>query len=344
MYTDDLAFNMGVHTVGCADGKAVAAFVDSVAALSTTATVGPAVVGECSISGGLDLQPIEGLPYYYISSAVLSQATPTPSPTPVPTQAPTPSPSSVAGTPSATAAATDSPTPTPTGAVTESPAPTPPESAGNGASVSPSESPSGSAEASDGSAATPTPTSSPSPTPEQVVGGTTGSPSPPPGGGGKPESGLGEFAASIMSPNGVSADPLAIGGSALLAFLLMLFMAFPGELFNNTVEANVDEIRGWFRKGPMGVIGRFIGNLPRGPIMIGLFVLLAAFINALLDPALGFSLAGLATYLGFLAALVVTLVAFEVPPLIVHRRRTGDWGSLRVLPWTWSSCLCSSHA
>lgn len=176
--------------------------------------------------------------------------------------------------------------------------------------------------------------SSPSPTPEGAVSGTTATPAASPGAPAKPESGVGEFAASVRSPGGVSWEPAAVGGSALLAFLLMLFMAFPGELFNNTVEANVDEIRGWFRSGPMGVVGRFIGGLPRGPITIGLFVLLAAFINSLLDPALGLTMAGLATYLGFLVALVVTLIAFEIPPLIVHRRRTGEWGSLRVLPWT----------
>jgi hypothetical protein len=37
--------------------------------------------------------------------------------------------------------------------------------------------------------------------------------------------------------------------------------------------------------------------------------------------------------LGFLVALVVVLVSFEVPGLIEHRRVTGEIGRLKVLPW-----------
>jgi hypothetical protein len=116
--------------------------------------------------------------------------------------------------------------------------------------------------------------------------------------------------------------------------LLVLFLAFPCELFNDTVESNFDEISSWFRRGPLGAVGRVVSALPRGPIAIALFVAAAAFLNALLDPGLGFDLDSLATYLGFLVALVVTLVAFDGPPLLVHRRRTGELGSMRVLPWT----------
>ena len=334
-YFHNWLYNM--QSVPCGSSRLFTAFVSSVASQSSTGTVPPlTIAGECSLTGGLNVvqQPSGANEYdYWINSVVIAPpATPTPVPTPPPTPIPTPT---QVPTPTPTPTPTPSPTPTPGGATgTPSPTPSPAATAGVTDTPLPTAEDTASGEPSDSPSESASISASPSPTPEQVVGGTTGTPSPPPGGGGKPESAIGEFAASVMSPNGVSADPLAIGGSALLAFLLMLFMAFPGELFNNTVEANVDEIRGWFRKGPMGVIGRFIGNLPRGPIMIGLFVLLAAFINALLDPALGFSLAGLATYLGFLAALVVTLLAFEVPPLIVHRRRTGEWGSLRVLPWT----------
>ena len=59
----------------------------------------------------------------------------------------------------------------------------------------------------------------------------------------------------------------------------------------------------------------------------------AALISSFLSPSLGFTEASLATYLGFLVALVVVLISFEVPALIEHRRVTGELGRLRVLPW-----------
>jgi hypothetical protein len=58
-----------------------------------------------------------------------------------------------------------------------------------------------------------------------------------------------------------------------------------------------------------------------------------ALISSFLSPNLGFSEASLATYVGFLVALVVVLVSFEVPAILEHRRVTGELGRLRVLPW-----------
>jgi len=43
-----------------------------------------------------------------------------------------------------------------------------------------------------------------------------------------------------------------MGVSALLAVVLLLFMGFVGELFNNTVKAHADEISGWWQKGLIG--------------------------------------------------------------------------------------------
>lgn len=54
------------------------------------------------------------------------------------------------------------------------------------------------------------------------------------------------WAAGVPSPDKVSTKPIDVGGSLALAILLMLLMAFPGELFNNTFQANYDEIAGWF--------------------------------------------------------------------------------------------------
>ena len=44
----------------------------------------------------------------------------------------------------------------------------------------------------------------------------------------------------------MSTKPGDVASSLGLAILLILVMAFPGELFNNTVQANYEEIAGWF--------------------------------------------------------------------------------------------------
>jgi len=64
-----------------------------------------------------------------------------------------------------------------------------------------------------------------------------------------------------------------------------------------------------------------------------LAVALVALISAFLNPDLSVSLEGLAVYLGFLLAIGIVLVSFELPGLLVHRRMLGETGRLRVLPW-----------
>jgi hypothetical protein len=68
-------------------------------------------------------------------------------------------------------------------------------------------------------------------------------------------------------------------------------------------------------------------------VKLAIAVAITALISSFLSPNLGFSEASLATYLGFLVALVVVLVSFEVPAILEHRRVTGEFGRLRVLPW-----------
>jgi hypothetical protein len=68
-------------------------------------------------------------------------------------------------------------------------------------------------------------------------------------------------------------------------------------------------------------------------IRLAAAVLLAAVISSFLSPNLGFDQASLATFLGFVIAVVVILITFEVPGLFEHRRTTRELGRLRVLPW-----------
>jgi hypothetical protein len=144
------------------------------------------------------------------------------------------------------------------------------------------------------------------------------------------------FSQSVLAITdvGVSADGGAIGGSLLLALLLLLIIGFAGELFNNTVESNYSEIAGWFRKGPLprlASVGAWFGRRAR----IGLlgFLGLTALISSFVDPTFGFDLRSMAEFLGFLVGLVVVLASFKLPPMLAHRRKTGELGRLRPLPW-----------
>jgi hypothetical protein len=64
-----------------------------------------------------------------------------------------------------------------------------------------------------------------------------------------------------------------------------------------------------------------------------LAVVVVALISAFLNPALALNAEGFAIFVGFLAAIAIVLVTFELPAILVHRRTTGETGRMRVLPW-----------
>ena len=124
---------------------------------------------------------------------------------------------------------------------------------------------------------------------------------------------------------------MAIGGSLAVALVLLLLVGFAGELFNNTVENNYSVIAAWFSKGPLGRAGAWFARNRRGWVV--LFIALTALVSAFVDPTFGPDLHGLAEFLGFLVGLVVVLASFKLPPMLAHRRKTGELGRLRPLPW-----------
>ena len=115
---------------------------------------------------------------------------------------------------------------------------------------------------------------------------------------------------------------------------MLLIIGFAGELFNNTVENNYEEISGWFKKGPLGWLRRMGGRLG-GQARIGLvaFLGVTALVSSFVDPHFGIDLRSLGEFLGFLVGLVVVLASFKLPPMLAHKRKTGELGKLRPLPW-----------
>ena len=305
-------FMATMHTAACGAPNGVHAFAEDVGALDKPGNVPARSIGTCRFSGGYELA-IEGAPYYVVRSAYVEPPPPTPAPTPKPTPEPTRKP------PKPTAEPTPSPTPEPTPAATPavslSPSPVPPT-------------------------AEPT---APDPTvlPTQQVAAETDVPQqsePPPAAPGLragPEPHT--FAGSVVALSELNTEPVALGGSLLLALLLLLIVGFIGELFNNTVENNYDEIAGWFRKGPLGAIRRGLDRIhfdPPGRPGVLLFIALTALVSSFVDPGFGLDLRSVAVFLGFLVGLIVVLASFKLPPILARRRKTGELGQLRPLPWT----------
>ncbi len=81
-----------------------------------------------------------------------------------------------------------------------------------------------------------------------------------------------------------------------------------------------------------------------------LAVVLVAFISAFLNPDLGPTAEGLAIFLGFLIAIGVVLITFELPGLLVHRRSPAKQGGCGSSPgpFSWrrpsSSCPGSGNS
>jgi hypothetical protein len=133
--------------------------------------------------------------------------------------------------------------------------------------------------------------------------------------------------------------------------LLIAFLApFPGTLFNKTVEANYEEIRGWvtgWRRrwnamlsalaiGPLANVKNVLSEILRGRGGMFLFVLLSALVYGFLSPTFGFDLDSLALFLGLLVGLMLITAAFDLPLRLYHGRRSRghDQGVLRALWWT----------
>jgi hypothetical protein len=221
----------------------VSNFVATVGALTSAGNVNPVTISaECYLTGGLVFVPnIAGAPQsdYWINALVIPPPTPTPSPTPTPTAKATPTPTT---SPTPTSSPTATPTSSPTPSATPSPTPSPTPGTGTRSSAAFASS-SETAEATETTRPS-TPAAS-SGTPEQGIGGGTGTPSEPSAGSGLPAGDEG-WTAEVPSPDKVSTKPIDLASSLALALLLMFAMAFPGELFNDTFQANYDEIAGWF--------------------------------------------------------------------------------------------------
>src|SRR5439155_13453924 len=56
------------------------------------------------------------------------------------------------------------------------------------------------------------------------------------------------------------------------------------------------------------------------------FLLLTALVSSFVDPQFGPDGRGVVEFLGFLVGVIVVLASFKLPPMLAHRRKTGELG------------------
>jgi hypothetical protein len=119
---------------------------------------------------------------------------------------------------------------------------------------------------------------------------------------------------TLRSPSEVSLAPIDLARSAGLALLFVVLVAFPGQLFNSTLQENYDEVAGWFgflrrlrRKRTVTTSSPRAGG--PSPLILVLVVTLTAFLASLLDASFGLSRVGLELLLANLGAIAITTFA-----------------------------------
>ena len=147
-----------------------------------------------------------------------------------------------------------------------------------------------------------------------------------------PPPGRSTFAHAVPAADEVSFDAKALLVNALVTALLMVLIAFPSELFNNTLEQHYDEVRAWFgRRGPR----REAVERPRGQrvAIFGAYAAAAAVLYALLDRDAGLDGRTARLWFGLAVGIVVVTLVFALSSLRYHRAR-GIRGAIQVLPGT----------
>lgn len=104
--------------------------------------------------------------------------------------------------------------------------------------------------------------------------------------------------------------------SALAVAALLVLIAFPAELFNTTLEAHYNEVRGWFRLRP-----RSLGGGRHHGALLALFLLLSGPLWFAMQPSSGPDVATALGALGLSLATAVVVIASDLGEVLHVRRR-----------------------
>jgi Tol biopolymer transport system component len=141
------------------------------------------------------------------------------------------------------------------------------------------------------------------------------------------------IAAALQHPDDISTDLADVVRSLALAAAMLLLVLFPSVLFNNTYEANAEEINGWLRLGraPNERAGRKFTETWVG---FAIFTAVTAVLYGFLDPSFGFDKASLNMFITLVLTIVVLTFALTVPGRRYMVKNHADRGNVRVLPGT----------
>ncbi len=150
------------------------------------------------------------------------------------------------------------------------------------------------------------------------------------------------FRQSLATPAQITLDAVLLAQSLVVAAAIVLLIPFPSALFDNTLESNYDEVVGWggslrrrfiapFRRRRVAVANDSpVESKPsdgwRSPPRLAFALLLGVLLGCFLDPTFGLSAVSVATFVGVLIGVLVTLFVFAVPRLLEYRssRRNAD--------------------
>lgn len=139
------------------------------------------------------------------------------------------------------------------------------------------------------------------------------------------------FVTSLAQPRQLSLSLSSALKDAGVAGVLLVLLAFPAQLFNETLRENYEELRGWFGlKRPLNEVIRHVDQR----LLMPVFLLGGGVLLALITPDFGFNVSTLAVILGFSLAMGIITVAFAVPNYAYFLRRYRERGKVLVLPGT----------
>jgi hypothetical protein len=124
----------------------------------------------------------------------------------------------------------------------------------------------------------------------------------------------------------------------IITMALVLFITFPAQLFNKTLEENYDDIRdimtrhfGWVRRVRREVAGESTARTRL--IVFAIVVSLGALLGSLNDPGFGFNRSSVLTYIGVVASMIVGLLLGTTVAKLYRRARGEEArGKLHALP------------
>lgn len=146
------------------------------------------------------------------------------------------------------------------------------------------------------------------------------------------------FSSALATPQQSFSSVGTTIANVVITLALMLFITFPAQLFNKTLEENYDDIRdiltrrfGWLARMRREVQRESTG---RTRLMVfGAVVLGGALLGSLNDPGFGFNASSALTYLGVVASMMVGVWTGTTVAKVYRRARGVDTGGhLHALP------------